>query len=289
MKTTKQLLSLCLALLLCLALAGPVSAEDSAFVVENGVLTQYKGRGGDVVLPDGVTAIADYAFRDCETLTGARLPAGVTAIGDWAFQGCEGLRLVTIPLSVKSIGKNAFSGCNSLKDVYYPGNEAQWQRVKIGDNNHQLLKASVHYNMSEPPVAPNVVLTSQLLRVNGEAVTTEIYNINGSNFFKLRDLAVMLNGTGSQFSVEWDAASGTIAVKTGRAYTPVGGELTLGRDSSGSAEVSRQKLTVNGEAVELTAWNIGGSNFFKLRDLGEALNFGVDYDAEAATILVTSR
>ncbi|MBE6909964.1 MAG: hypothetical protein E7474_10415 [Ruminococcaceae bacterium] len=135
-----------------------------------------------------------------------------------------------------------------------------------------------------------VVLTRQNLTVNGEAQTAEIYNIDGSNYFKLRDMAALLSGTGSQFSVDYDAASNTIAVKTGEAYTDVGGELATGTDKSATAVRSAQKLIIDGAPVtDLTAFNIGGNNFFKLRELGEKLGFGVDYDQASNTMVVTSK
>ena len=131
--------------------------------------------------------------------------------------------------------------------------------------------------------------TSQKLTVNGKAQKTEIYNINGSNYFKLRDMAALLNGTGSQFSVDFDSARNAIAVTTGAAYTPVGGELGDTKQQSVSAVKSHQSVWVNGRYADLTAYNIGGSNFFKLRDLGTVLGFEVDYDSATATMLVRSR
>lgn len=131
--------------------------------------------------------------------------------------------------------------------------------------------------------------TSQKLTVNGKAQQAEIYNINGSNYFKLRDVAALLNGTGSQFSVDFDSARNAIAVKTGASYTPVGGELGDAKQRSTTAVKSRQSVWVNGRFAELSAYNIEGSNFFKLRDLGTALGFDVDYDTATATILVRSR
>lgn len=133
-----------------------------------------------------------------------------------------------------------------------------------------------------------VVPTNQTLTVNGEVRETEIYNINGSNYFKLRDMAALLNGTGSQFSVSYDAATQTIAVVTGEAYEAVGGELELGTDKSATCVASPQSITVNGQALALTAYNIGGNNFFKLRELGEALNFSVEYDEATRTMVVAS-
>lgn len=45
------------------------------------------------------------------------VPDTVTAIADFAFDGCKELIGVTIPGSVKTIGKEAFSGCRNLRDV----------------------------------------------------------------------------------------------------------------------------------------------------------------------------
>lgn len=52
------------------------------------------------------------------------------------------------------------------------------------------------------------------------------------------------------------------------------------------ATASTQKVTLDGQPVELTAYAIGGYNYFKLRDLGDALGFGVDWDG--ASIQITT-
>ena len=135
-----------------------------------------------------------------------------------------------------------------------------------------------------------VVLTSQALKVDGVQKSCEIYNINGSNYFKLRDIAYLLNGTGSQFSVGYDSATRTATVTSGEAYEPNGTEMVLREDCSDTAKPSTQAIIINGERRDdLDAYNIGGNNFFKLRDLGTALDFGVDYDTASRTMLVTSR
>ncbi|MBQ3378566.1 MAG: hypothetical protein IJG50_01730 [Clostridia bacterium] len=141
----------------------------------------------------------------------------------------------------------------------------------------------------QPQSGAKVILTRQNLKVNGESKEAEIYNIGGSNFFKLRDIAMLLNGTGSEFSVDFDSSQNAVTVVTGAPYSPVGGELVTGRDNSASAVSSSQTVIINGQAAALTAYNIGGNNFFKLREMGEALGFDVDYDADTATMLVSSR
>ena len=136
---------------------------------------------------------------------------------------------------------------------------------------------------------PVAVLSSQNLTLNGVPVAAEMYNINGENYFKLRDVAMMLNGTGSQFEVGYDDATRTISVMTGRPYTPNWTELVLGVDKSATCVISDMVVSVNGVPVRPTAFNLGGNNFFRLRDLGDMIGFTVDYDAVTRTILVYSR
>ena len=90
------------------------------FVIENGVLKEYKGQGGDVVIPEGVKSIGDSAFEYCKSLTSIVIPESVTSIGDSAFWRCSSLTSVVIPEGVKSIGDSAFWGCLSLTSVVIP-------------------------------------------------------------------------------------------------------------------------------------------------------------------------
>ena len=117
-----------------------------------------------------------------------------------------------------------------------------------------------------PAFAFDVVLSTQLLTVDGKPIDCERYNIDGYNYFKLRDLAWVLNGTGSQFDVDYDAAAGTMIVTTGYPYThPNGTELKLGADMSATAVPSPQSIRIDGKArSDLSAFNIGNSNYFKL-------------------------
>ncbi len=133
-----------------------------------------------------------------------------------------------------------------------------------------------------------VVVSPQSLTVDDAQRKAEAYNIDGSNYFKLRDLAVLLGGTKAQFNVVYDSARNTVVITTGTVYVVTGGELTLGNDASASAVKSAQSVEINGKTVDLVAYNIGGSNFFKLRDLGAALGFGVGYDAASNTAQITS-
>ena len=91
------------------------------FVIKEGVLAKYSGKGGTVVIPDGVTSIGNMAFYCCSGLASITIPNSVTSIHDHAFDGCSSLTGITIPESVTRIGNNAFYFCTSLTSVIISG------------------------------------------------------------------------------------------------------------------------------------------------------------------------
>ena len=139
-------------------------------------------------------------------------------------------------------------------------------------------------------LAAEVMLSTQNLKVNGVPIRCEKYNIDGSNYFKLRDLAYLLNGTGSQFALDYDPELKRVLITRGKGYVPDGSELLFsGEDRSSLAVPSRQTIYVDGqETSDLSVYNIGGNNYFQLRELSGLLGFGVEYDAATRTALVFS-
>jgi hypothetical protein len=74
----------------------------------------------NVLIPDGVTSIGDYAFYYCTRLTGVTIPNSVTNIGESAFYGCSGLTSLAMPGGLTAIGGSAFSGCTYLNGITIP-------------------------------------------------------------------------------------------------------------------------------------------------------------------------
>lgn len=95
-------------------------------------MAKYKIKDGVGILPDKITKVENWAFRDCTDLTKVVIPDTVTEIGEGAFAGCTGLKSMVIPDSVTKIGEMAFSRCSGLTDIAL-GNSVQ----KIGRDAFQ--------------------------------------------------------------------------------------------------------------------------------------------------------
>ena len=93
---------------------------ENGLYIEDNVLIKCDNKVENVVIPDGITQIDDYAFELCTQLKTVMIPGSVTSIGDDAFYGCFRLTSITLPNSVTYIGDRAFSGCDSLTSITLP-------------------------------------------------------------------------------------------------------------------------------------------------------------------------
>lgn len=100
----------------------PIKSNPDFDISTKGVLTEYKGPGGDVVIPEGVKEIGDEAFTGCEGLASVTIPESVRKISHYAFGECS-LQSVTIPESVQSIEGMAFCECKNLTSVTFQDRE----------------------------------------------------------------------------------------------------------------------------------------------------------------------
>ena len=145
-------------------------------------------------------------------------------------------------------------------------------------------------NFAAAPPASAAALTAKptasTVLFDGTITAFDAYNIGGYNYFKLRDIAYTLSGSEKQFEVVWDAANKAIYLTSGMPYTPVGGEMADKGSGDKTPLPTSSKIYLDDKETVFTAYNIGGNNYFKLRDIGEAFDFGVDLDAAGSTIVI---
>ena len=290
------------------ALSKAYSAEELAALAENAEGYAYPYFKGDAVnatvVTEYVTLFALLADAGVDIAAGDKLAFtcddGPYSKGDFSFGNIDARGLDhegnPVPTGLAITWDNGNLEEGTVADIAAGARNSGRLRFVSGATAEELEAKNAAGNRMPSGVVeitvvtkPVVQLTDQGLRVDGEDKSGDIYNISGKNYFKLRDLAMLLNGTAAQFSVDFDPENKVVYVTPGEAYTPVGGELATGEDRSASCAESKWTLRIGGGNVGIAAYNMGGNNYFQLRQLGEVLGFGVDYDEAARTMLVTSK
>ena len=120
----------------------------------------------------------------------------------------------------------------------------------------------------------------QAVYVNDARVYPTGYNIADNNYFKLRDIGTLVG-----FGVEWNGETQTVEISTARTTPSIEGILDTAA-SGAVAKISDQRITVDGVQVNMTAYQIDGNNYVKLRDIGKQVDFGVGYDNATASVRI---
>ncbi|MDO5399171.1 MAG: stalk domain-containing protein [bacterium] len=125
--------------------------------------------------------------------------------------------------------------------------------------------------------------------VNGKEVAVSGYNVNYSNYYKIRDIAMVLRATGSQFNVGWDSSNSAITIELGEKYQIIGGELEETVISTTmDIEENSAPIYVDGREQNVKCYNIGGYSYFKIRDLADLAGFDVNWNESTQTVEITT-
>ena len=121
---------LALAMVLCIFPFAGISAYAAVsgtftYSVNNGIATITdcdETVAGTVTIPSSlggytVREIGDYAFQNCQGITGVTIGSNITKIGDYAFRNCKTLKSISIPNNVVEVGYSAFEGCALLNSA----------------------------------------------------------------------------------------------------------------------------------------------------------------------------
>lgn len=187
----------------------------------------------NITISNSVTSISSGSFSGCSSLTSVTIPSSVTSIKNYAFEECSSLTSVTIPDSVTSIGHSAFYKCSSLTNVYYGGNAAEWQAIRISSDNAPLTSATIHYNSSGPE---DLTIYNA---ATSELALTVYENKKASN----------IRNTDYQLSKDALVSYGSVNETTDKngqiSQTYSGGAVTVSKDGYVSRTVSDAALKVN--------------------------------------------
>ncbi len=97
----------------------------------------------DVIVPNGVTKISDFAFMNADSVSSIIVANTVTSIGEYSFSYCDSLESIVLPKGITSIGDNAF-----YNSSYY-NNENNWNDGELYIGNHLIRGAFSPYSFND--------------------------------------------------------------------------------------------------------------------------------------------
>lgn len=137
--------------------------------------TFFKSGVETLVLPATTTLICEGAFAG-SAIQNIVIPEGVTSLGDYAFYGCDNLVSVSLPSTLKSIGKGAFGNCTELRTL-------NLSPTKITEIPQRAFAGSVNLE--------SVILPASAVKVGRESFShTKISRLNLSGVSEFEDYAL---------------------------------------------------------------------------------------------------
>ena len=186
-------------------------------------------------------------------------------------------------LTAERINKTKYGG---LKAIAYRDTYSSDFFTNVYPNRSKLQDFIYSYqNLSQL----TATISTAKISVNGIDVNLPGYTVNNNNYYKIRDLAMVLRNTSKRFDVSWDSTQNAVNILTNQKYTVVGGELESAQATENlDIILNSGGFLKNGAAINISAYNINGNNYFKIRDIADIIGFTVGWDDASSTITITT-
>ncbi len=73
----------------------------------------------DLIIPNTITSISDYAFCGCTSITSVMIPDNVIELGKSSFEKCDNLSAVNMGNGINKLGEAVFAKCSKLIQIVF--------------------------------------------------------------------------------------------------------------------------------------------------------------------------
>lgn len=198
--------------------------EGTRIIADKAFYTKRLDYGTEMVIPDSVIYIGNYAFQMCYGMQKVTLGKGVTSIGKGAFTGCMDLNRITIDRNVTSIGEDAFKNCASnfiYKTIEISGYKGTTAESYATANKHRFVALDAPQATQKPtatqkpaatkkPVATKKPSARKKEVIKGKApkFTAKFYQKAKSGYFNRIRVKVKLPKNAAGYQVRYQNANG---------------------------------------------------------------------------------
>lgn len=161
----------------------------------------------------------------------------------------------------------------------------------VSNDNVSTATAAATATTTTTSASTTATLSECLVMVDGDSQWLDAYNIKGSNYLMLRDVAQLFSGTPSEFSWTWNAQSKQIEITTGQSNASE--KYEYGSGTSGyyrqKAYLSRSKVIIDGQVKTLDSYVINNKTYFSIKALSDLSGAEVKWVPEDQMIAIRSK
>lgn len=132
------------------------------------------------------------------------------------------------------------------------------------------------------PVTSSIVVDGKRMQMSG-------FNISDNTYYKLRDIAYLLNGTNKQFDVVYDMEKSAIVMQPGKSYLREENEEGASDIKDMKLEEKQVDLYLKDEYHQFMGYMIHGNTYIKIRDLVTLLEMEIEWSNETKEITLVTR
>lgn len=288
----KKIISLLLAVVLCVALAVPAFASYGPITLQmwGSIFCMYEaedqGKRHVAKSPFDIESVNLYGIKTGTKIGGggqdgyAMLPTFIRV--DFAYEGSS--LVFSNPESFSPLTEEK-SEC-TIDELYAACGVAKGMALLLRTAEGMNMLCLDGASLPERPakVAYEQKQTIMVDELTAELTTYALKDAYGgmTNYVRLRDIAKLMSWGKAPFNVTWD---GAVNILTNTPYVSDGSEFSVPFFGDQDYKIPTSPTKVDGTEVTLSAILLtdakgGGYTYYKLRDLGQALNFDVSWSAE---------
>lgn len=143
-------------------------------------------KSGNITVANGVTEIAEWAFGDCNDISGIKLPNSLISIKRYAFWFCSKIEELNIPKNVRDINDEAIVGGGALKSINVAAGNKWYRSIDGVLYNYDLTKLilcpAAKTSLTIPDMVTEIGRAFESSRIENLIIPDSVKILNDSAF-----------------------------------------------------------------------------------------------------------